>query len=108
MKAPGGAVARVILVVENRLPERVYVEHGGLIWVDGLAPDGRRRRLSWGGSSADTAGAGVGRTSRTPVWPSTLPNVDIPILPGATLDIHDVDAWAVGQVGCEMQVDVPG
>ena len=28
---PEGTVARVVLVVENRLPERIYVDHGGRI-----------------------------------------------------------------------------
>lgn len=105
---PGGTVARVELVVANRLDEGIYVEHGGRIRVAGLAPGGASKRLSWGGSSADTAVARAGRTSRTPVWPAPLPDVDIHLLPGASLELSDVYAAAYAKVSCRVPIDLPG
>ncbi|MGH3507999.1 MAG: hypothetical protein ACRDO2_12430, partial [Nocardioidaceae bacterium] len=105
---PEGTVARVVLVVDNRLPERIYVDHGGRILVDGLAPDGRRKGLYWGGSSADTAAAGAGRTSRSPAFPAQLPEVDIPVVSGASLEISDVYATAYSKVTCRVPVHLPG
>lgn len=101
------AVARVVLVVENRLTHRIYVEHAGRIRVDGLAPDGAAEVLDWGGSSADTAAARAGHTSRTPVWPAELPDIDIPLVPGATLEVFDVYAGAYSQLTCRVPVRLP-
>ena len=101
------AAARVVLVVENRLGQRIYVDHGGRIRVEGTPPDGAERTLDWGGSSSDTAAARAGHTSRTPVWPAGLRDPDIPLLPGGSLEIFDEYAVAYSQLTCRVPVRLP-
>lgn len=103
---PTAGTATVVLSVSNDLGQRIYVEHGGRIRVDGLAPGGGSRVLDWGGSSSDTAGARAGRTSRSEAWPAGLPDVEIPVLPGASLDVFDVYALGYSRVTCRVDVDV--
>jgi hypothetical protein len=65
----GGTKVWVDLVLVNDWDTTVYLDHGGQIEAPGVRPDGATRTYQWGGSSADTAGARPGRTSRTRVAP---------------------------------------
>jgi hypothetical protein len=65
----GGTKVWIDLVLVNEWDTTVYMDHGGQIEATGVRPDGATRTYQWGGSSADTAGARPGRTSRTRVAP---------------------------------------
>lgn len=101
----GGTAAWVEIRVTNHWRTRLMLEHGGAVRVTGLAPDGRSRRLDWGGSSADSAMVGRDRTARIVPWPTRLPDQTIHLLPGGTARAFDVYLSAYStQVACGISV----
>lgn len=105
----GGYAVSVDLVLVNDWDETVYLDHGGSIDATGVRPDGASRTYQWGGSSADTAGARPGRTSRDRVAPvpATGPEPSpIRIHPEGDIRVYDVYGSAYSSIGpCRIPVE---
>ena len=96
----GGVAVWVEIVLTNDWWQEIYLDHGGSIRATGVRPDGATRTYSWGGSSADTAAAAAGRTSRTPIAPvpAVGPTPYLHLFPDGDV-VFDVYGSAYGNVG---------
>ena len=104
----GGVAVWVEVVLVNDWSEEIYLDHGGRIGATSVRPDGGTTIYDWGGSSADTAAAAPGKTSRDRVYPTPATGQEpyLHLFPEGDVRVFDVSGSAYGSVGpCAIDVE---
>lgn len=105
----GGIAVWVEIVLVNDWDTTVYMDHGGRVEATGVRPDGATQNYRWGASSADTAAAGPGRTSRmrAALVPERGPERPGPLhlFPGGDVRVFGVSGWVYEFFGCSIAIE---
>jgi hypothetical protein len=104
----GGIAVWVEIVLVNDWYTTVYMDHWGRIEANGVRPSGATQNYQWGASSADTAAARPGRTSRMRVAPVPRRGPERPgplhLFPEGDVRVFGVSGWVYEFFGCSIAI----